>query len=71
MTVLQNDRQLITMYVLALEHKIMLWIPVRQCDYKKYPQHMVLRRNKSFLHLNTNARFPPFYYMLGANVGYF
>ena len=30
---------------------------------------MVLWRNKSFLHFNTNARFPPVYYMLGANLG--
>ena len=47
----------------------MLWIPVRRCDSNKYPQNIVLWRNKLFLHFNINARFPPFYYMLGGNLG--
>ena len=47
----------------------MLWIPDRRCDSNKYPQHIVLWRNKSFLHFNTNARFPQVYYNVGANLG--
>ena len=47
-------------------------IRVRRCDSNNYPQQMFfLWRNNSFLHFNTNARFPPFYCngMLGANLG--
>ena len=54
--------------VLACKQKFRLWIPVWRYDSTMYPQLVVLLRKKSFLHFNTNARFPPFYYMFSANL---